>query len=625
MNNRFVLAIAFAALLLFSSTAGLALANFMPPPPELPYVYIRADGSLDPQTLPVQRVGDTYTLTGNLANRTLAVQRNNIVVDGAGYTLLGNGTGKGIVLTNVSGITVKNVAVRNFHIGIDSEQSSSNTLIQNEIADNEVGVVLSSSSNNTIGKNNIAGNLQGITALEYSSYNSIAENHIAENENAGLVLEFDNNHPSNCNEILRNNVTSNGMFGVRIDSSSNCLIRGNTIANHEYGLKLAGSACQNNLIVGNIITNSKYGVAMGGDFNHNTVTENTIAHNEIGFDIFGSNNNEFYRNDFVDNTKQVNNGVNATLGVSVNSWSRENEGNFWSDYTGTDANHDGIGDDPYVIDSVNKDNYPLITLCNGSPQPQFPQNILAMTEEFINYTITNIDDALWAKIDGTYPMHLYTQKGRLPMVYPTPPGTTNIQVTLDGRELSWTNYSAIDPTVHHHTAIGDWTMIYCVLAPDANDFVLKIHYEHPVAVINGSYTFLYDLNISPYLSPLGTSSTAYFNISMETDYENLQAYTTASEPWTPKDFSIKQEDSAKLIRVIITSEYQRPLHGDLAVIFTSPKATNQQQGFLGSNLPMQYGYAVVAAMVVVAALVASLMIHIRRKPQTSPTVENHPK
>ena len=36
-------------------------------------------------------------------------------------------------------------------------------------------------------------------------------------------------------------------------------------------------------------------------------------------------------------------------------------GNYWSDYTGVDVNNeDGIGDTPYIIDSINFDNYPLI-------------------------------------------------------------------------------------------------------------------------------------------------------------------------------------------------------------------------------------------------------------------------
>jgi len=34
-------------------------------------------------------------------------------------------------------------------------------------------------------------------------------------------------------------------------------------------------------------------------------------------------------------------------------------GNYWDDYNGSDANRDGIGETPYIIDS-DKDNYPLI-------------------------------------------------------------------------------------------------------------------------------------------------------------------------------------------------------------------------------------------------------------------------
>jgi len=364
-------------------------ANFLPPPPELPYLYIRADGTVEPQTAIIQRIGETYTFTGDIINYTLEVQRDDIVVDGAGYLLQGNGTGKGIVLTSVTNVTIRNMTLRNLRFGIYLNQSSGNTITQNDITSTEVGVFSESSSNNDINGNDITGNSQGIVLIEYSNHNNIVENRILENGMAGILLEFANNHTSDYNNIIRNNMASNGVFGMRISSSSNCLIEGNNINNSEYGIQLSGSACRNNKLVGNSIRNcSSSGIQMSTDCNHNTIVENAIANNQIGIDIFASSNNEFYRNDFVNNTVQVNNGyvedVNTSIGASINIWSNGFEGNFWSDYSArypnaTEVDSSGIWNTPYVIDTNNVDHYPLmqkvdvsVTAPTPTPTPTAP-------------------------------------------------------------------------------------------------------------------------------------------------------------------------------------------------------------------------------------------------------------
>jgi hypothetical protein len=43
-----------------------------------------------------------------------------------------------------------------------------------------------------------------------------------------------------------------------------------------------------------------------------------------------------------------------------NAWDNGVEGNYWSNYNGTDNNSDGIGDTPYLVDSNAKDNYPFM-------------------------------------------------------------------------------------------------------------------------------------------------------------------------------------------------------------------------------------------------------------------------
>jgi parallel beta-helix repeat protein len=123
----------------------------------------------------------------------------------------------------------------------------------------------------------------------------------------------------------------------------------------------------------------------------NTITENNIESNTNGVAIgystsynSGSSNdvsgNTFYHNNFVNNTSQVTSVTSPTQAGSSqsptgqpltgqqptasNSWDNGKEGNYWSDYKGTDSNHDGIGDTPYLVYTNNVDHYPLMTPFN---------------------------------------------------------------------------------------------------------------------------------------------------------------------------------------------------------------------------------------------------------------------
>lgn len=51
-------------------------------------IYIRAGGSIDPPTAPIQRNWDTYTLTNDIYD-AIVVERNNLAIDGSNHVIQG--------------------------------------------------------------------------------------------------------------------------------------------------------------------------------------------------------------------------------------------------------------------------------------------------------------------------------------------------------------------------------------------------------------------------------------------------------------------------------------------------------------------------------------------------------
>lgn len=112
-----------------------------------------------------------------------------------------------------------------------------------------------------------------------------------------------------------------------------------------------------NTIEDNIIKGCQYGILLWPLSSLNVVRRNTITGNEFGIlSSDESHDNEIYHNNFIDNTNQA-----ADEG-GENTWGHEEEGNYWSDYNGTDTDQDDIGDNPYVVNATEGigDNFPLL-------------------------------------------------------------------------------------------------------------------------------------------------------------------------------------------------------------------------------------------------------------------------
>lgn len=83
-------------------------------------IHILPDGTVIPSTAPIHRNGDTYQLMDNLFHKAIIVEKNNIVLDGRGYTLQGKSIGNGLAAVNLTctGVTVRNFQIQDWEIGI---------------------------------------------------------------------------------------------------------------------------------------------------------------------------------------------------------------------------------------------------------------------------------------------------------------------------------------------------------------------------------------------------------------------------------------------------------------------------------------------------------------------------
>jgi len=323
------------------------------------------------------------------------------IVDGGGYDWENVTRGFFVISDNVS---IENFTVRNAFQGIHAENIENITIQNNVLMLNLCGIKLNSSCQATIQNNIAMNNTYGIY-LE-NSLNCIIENNTAINNYGG--------HPdlrigggiifgkSNDSKVIDNYITKN-LVGICLgESCNNTIIQNLVVENREpvygggSGIEIGSSDeniianntltpdCINvidsnrNIIRGNFV--QKGGIGTGGGFSNvfceNVVSGcligftmekacdffvgNLIINNTSGINIHFSNDSTFYHNILINNTVHVPKDVYS----NVNAWDNGFEGNYWSNYTGVDSDHDAVGDTPHVLDELNTDRYPLMAPIN---------------------------------------------------------------------------------------------------------------------------------------------------------------------------------------------------------------------------------------------------------------------
>ncbi|MGY5881852.1 MAG: NosD domain-containing protein, partial [Candidatus Thorarchaeota archaeon] len=331
--------------------------------------------------------GASFPRSGiNLDNVTYGrIERNivhnnhfNIYLANAHYVVVKNNTCWGSVysismrVSSSNNIITDNDSSNNSNRGVNIESSSQyNTVINNTCTGNVFGVVLYRVWENNIVNNTFNDNSdQGIHSNDADSNDLV--NNTCNDNGIGIYLFAD----SRYNKIHNNTCNSNLIHGIYILSSYYNDVFNNTCnENGDYGIyfyqadyaDLVNNTCNLNrrgidlhytdysIISNNTCNFNDYGILL--DYSTvNTISNNTCANNaHFGIGLFGSAiNNVVEWNIYIDN----NNG-----GYDIGT-SNTVDYNYWSPYDGIDADQNGIGDTPYLLEgsSGNQDPHPLTIL-----------------------------------------------------------------------------------------------------------------------------------------------------------------------------------------------------------------------------------------------------------------------
>jgi len=201
------------------------------------------------------------------------------------------------------------------------------------------------------------------------SPNSLIKGNLVEHGRYGLHFMYSDD------EILEENVLRNNSVGAFLMYSRRLTVRRNLFFNNRgpsgYGLALKDA--DDVLVEGNRTLNNRIGLYLDNSPRSldavGTVRNNLIAYNDVGAALLPLvRRNTITHNVFQENSTQV-----SSIGggeLAGNLWHGGGQGNFWSDYTGYDANGDGIGDLPYRSQSTFgnlTDQYPELRLFQLSP------------------------------------------------------------------------------------------------------------------------------------------------------------------------------------------------------------------------------------------------------------------
>jgi nitrous oxidase accessory protein len=332
VEKKVLLTAAFISVLLFSAVAGTQFV-----------ITVRAETKIVPDdystiqdAVNAASIGDTIFVRNGTYHGTVIVNKMVSLVGENKQSTIIDGSG----MDNVINVTADHVTVTGFKVihgaesGINLDGSTGVTIKENIILNTHYGICLQYSHQNTISNNIISQNFLNIM-LTSSSENIFLNNVLEDSVGSSLWMSCSTNNYFDNNKFRGNS----GFSGLYIHDCTNNLFRRNEISSSQvWGMYLAFYS------TGNIFS------------------ENTFPNNQRDFIIHYCAYNTFYHNNFFSASESDNQDCISTWDDGCPSG-----GNYWSDYNGTDADGDGIGDTPYTIST----SYPLDTYYDYGPDQDF--------------------------------------------------------------------------------------------------------------------------------------------------------------------------------------------------------------------------------------------------------------
>jgi parallel beta-helix repeat protein len=250
---------------------------------------------------------------------------------------------------NISGFAV--VGATEYMGGIYLNNANRCNISDNIASDNFYGICLHFSSDNTLTNSTMSGNAYNFyvngNSLSHCTQNIDASNTVDEKPIYYWVDQDNKQIPCDA-----------GFVGIV--NCTNITVKDSTLMNNALGLLFAYSE---NSRIENVTISSNYAAGISvWHSNNNTLQNNTMSSNDKGILLYSSSNNTLHHNNLIDNAQNA-------YDTSTNQWDSGSEGNYYSDYSGTDNNTDGIGDDPHLIPGGSStDRFPLMQPWSDTPQ-----------------------------------------------------------------------------------------------------------------------------------------------------------------------------------------------------------------------------------------------------------------